>query len=57
MTIQVICCGTCKNHPENINRNALLCDTCIWIDVENEYKRSYVNWEDALPCCKNEKVK
>lgn len=53
---EFISCGTCKNHPENINRNALLCDTCIWIDVENEYKRSYVNWEDALLCCKNEEV-
>jgi len=54
---QIIGCGTCKYRPENENKNILMCDLCIAIVVESEFRRIFSQWEDALPCCKTKKAK
>jgi len=43
--ISVISCGTCKNHPENKNRDSEKCPPCFneWVDSKGE---SMPNWED-----------
>ena len=45
--IQIIGCGTCKNHPENKNREPEKCPPCFneWVDSKGE---SMPNWEDPL---------
>lgn len=46
-------CRTCKNYLDNPNRNLKKCHACF---AEWEECGELPNWEDALPCCKNEKV-
>lgn len=50
-----ISCGTCKNNPGDKSIDNEKCPPCLakWLETNGE---SMPNWEDALPCCKNEKA-
>lgn len=45
--INIISCGTCKNNPQNKNRDTEKCEPCLneWIKTEG---RRFPNWEDNL---------
>lgn len=44
---EYVSCGTCKNHPENKNRDPGKCPPCFnkWVESNGE---SMPNWEDPM---------
>jgi len=52
-------CGTCKNNNDNENNKKekeIKCEICLATTALSNGEEMFSQWEDALPCCKNEKV-